>query len=266
MIKLSLKKYQFSIYTAGLIGLSLLLALPALTAEGNRINDSFSHAKKLLENHVYYDHRVTIYCGAEFNAEKMIALPVGFDTSKYASRAQRVEWEHIVPAENFGRTFPEWRDGHPDCRNYNGSSFRGRKCAEKSNQEYRYMQSDMYNLYPAIGSVNAARSNYNFTQFQEDTKSSFGTCLMKIQDKKAEPPARARGPIARTYLYFETTYPRYKMSDSQRKLMQAWNKIYPVTEWECVRACRIEHLQKNENTIVKEQCVEKGLWPKGEDC
>ena len=231
------------------------------TDSGNKINDSFQNAKKWLEKDVYYDHRETVYCGAEFNAEKRVKLPEGFTTEKYQSRADRVEWEHIVPAENFGRTFPEWRDGDPACVDVKGKPFKGRKCAEMANKDYRLMQADMYNLYPAIGAVNALRQNYNFTQFQSDTPSSFGSCLMKIQDKKAEPPARARGLIARTYLYFDSAYRRYQMSDSQRKLMQVWDKQYPVDAWECERACRIYKIQKNPNSVVQERCEEKGLWP-----
>ena len=239
----------------------LLCFAPVLLADsGNTTNDSFTSAKKWLEKDVYYDHRYTIYCNAEFNDDKLVRLPKGFKTDKYSSRAKRIEWEHVVPAENFGRTFAEWRDGHPECVDLKGKPFKGRKCAEQTNKEYRFMQADMYNLYPAIGAVNALRQNYNFTQFQSDTPSSFGTCLMKIQDRKAEPPALARGVIARTYLYFESAYRRYRMSEAQRKLMEVWDKQYPVDSWECERACRIQHIQKNKNKIIQNRCEQKGLW------
>lgn len=82
------------------------------------------------------------------------------------------------------------------------------------------MQADMYNLYPAIGAVNAMRSNYNFTMLPH-ASSSFGQCLMKIDDRKAEPPVACHGKIARAYFYMESAYPRYSMSSSQRKLMNA---------------------------------------------
>lgn len=244
----------------------LITANVLMADSGNTANDSFTAAKKMLEKEVYYDHRITVYCGAEFSVQKRIKMPVGFQTDKYRSRANRVEWEHIVPAENFGRTFTEWREGHPDCHELNGQAFKGRKCADAVNREYRYMQADMYNLYPAIGAVNALRSNYNFTQFQEDTPSSFGSCPMKIQDRKAEPPPAVRGVIARTYLYFEQAYHRFRMSDANRKLMQVWDKQYPVDTWECVRACRIEKLQKNKNNIVRDACHRAHLWPQGEAC
>lgn len=115
------------------------------------------------------------------------------------------------------------------------------------------MQSDLYNLYPAIGAVNAGRSNYNFSMLPQ-AKPSFGSCALKIDNRKVEPPEAARGVIARTYLYMEQRYKRYKMSKQQRKLMQVWNKQYPVSEWECERAMRIHNIQGYANNFVDSQC------------
>jgi deoxyribonuclease-1 len=50
----------------------------------------------------------------------------------------------------------------------------------------------MYNIFPAIGAVNAMRSNYNFVA-QVDKKSNFGSCEMKIESRKAEPSINTRG-------------------------------------------------------------------------
>lgn len=158
-----------------------------------------------------------------------------------------------MPAENFGRTFSEWHDGHLNCIDSKGKAFKGRNCASKVNKEYRYMQSDLYNLYPAIGAVNAMRSNYNFNMLP-DVEPAFGSCSVKIDDRKVEPTIESRGQIARTYLYMEKRYPRYKMSKSQKQLMLAWNREYPVTSWECVRANRIHDIQGNPNAFVSEHC------------
>ncbi|WP_137297652.1 endonuclease [Psychromonas sp. SP041] len=219
----------------------------------NETNQSFSKAKKQLETGVYSDNRVTLYCGASFDAKKNITPPTGFHTDKYIKRSKRVEWEHIVPAENFGRTFKEWRDGDALCVSSKGKSFKGRKCAEKVNNEYRYMQADMHNLFPAIGAVNALRSNYNF-QMQPGVESDFGSCAMKINDRKAEPPVDARGRIARAYLYMDEAYSRYNMSSSQKQLMTAWDKMYPVSAWECMREKNIADIQKNNNIFVQRGC------------
>lgn len=224
-------------------------------AQGNETNDSFNRAKKLLMKNVYSqeDTRQTLYCGAQFDHKKNITLPQGFVTTKYVKRSKRVEFEHVVPAENFGRTFVEWREGDKACVSRKGKAFKGRKCAEKMNTEYRYMQSDMYNLFPAIGAVNAARSNYNFTLLPNES-SDFGRCDMRIDSRKAQPPEQARGEIARAYLYMEGAYSRYSMSKSQRQLMSAWDKQYPVTKSECQRAKKIEELQKNINPIMQRRC------------
>jgi deoxyribonuclease-1 len=220
----------------------------------NETIQSFSKAKKQLEQAVYHDHRETLYCGAKFDDNKKITPPAGFTTTKHKKRANRVEWEHVVPAENFGRTFIEWREGHPECQNKKGKSFKGRNCASKVNTEYRYMQSDLYNLFPAIGAVNAMRSNYNFVA-RLDKSGSFGSCKMIISERKAVPPESARGRISRTYLYMQSSYNRYKMSKQQNKLMSAWDKMYPVSEWECKRAERIQVIQGNQNKIMAERCT-----------
>lgn len=237
--------------------IAISIAISALAA--NQEIQSFSKAKKILAKQVYNDHRTTLYCGATFNAKKKVTPPKGFSTTKYTKRAKKIEWEHVVPAENFGRTFIEWREGHKKCVSSKGKAFKGRRCAEKVNSEYRYMQADMFNLYPAIGAVNALRSNYNFTMLPHAT-SDFGNCAMKIDNRKSEPPEAARGRIARTYLYMEGAYKRYSMSKSQRQLMNAWDKMYPVDAWECARTKKITILQQSENKIIKSRCKSSGIW------
>lgn len=241
--------------------LTLVLSLvPALAlAAGNTTNDSFSQAKRMLERQVYHDHRVTIYCSAEFNAQKRVTLPAGFTTPAHEKRATKIEWEHAVPAENFGRAFPKWRDGHPECVNRNGKPFKGRRCAEKVNMEYRHMQADMYNLFPAIGTVNAVRSNKQYSALP-GSESAFGSCPAKVDGNRFEPPDRAKGQVARAALYMADSYPKYRLSRQQQQLFEAWDKMFPVDQWECTRAKRIEKLQGNANARVKQPCQQAGLW------
>lgn len=224
---------------------------------GNSTNESFNNAKNLLLS-IHNIHRVTLYCEASYNSQGRVLLLKGFRTNKYKTRAHKVEWEHVVPAENFGMTFSEWRTGHKLCI-HKGKKFKGRRCAEKVSREYRLMQADMYNLYPVIGAVNALRRNYNF-QLLPNTPSSFGSCQMKISGNHAEPPPQARGAIARTYLYMQANYPRYRMSMQQEKLMKAWDRQYPVNAWEWTRSKRIEEVQGNPNDFVKSKCIDNDLW------
>ena len=223
--------------------------------QGNTYNSSFSSAKnKLLEN-IYFDHRETFYCHASFDENKTITLPSGFTTPAYENRKTVLEIEHVVPAENFGSNFTEWTVGDPRCVHNDGTPYKGRACAELVNVEFKYMISDLYNLYPSIGSVNAMRSNYPFAELSDVSDYTFGTCQMKISGGYAEPPVYTRGAIARTYLYFDAAYPKYTMPASTRNLMNVWNVLYPVTEWECLRATRIENIQGNSNYFVKRQCL-----------
>lgn len=228
-------------------------------AAGNTTNEDFRDAKKMLERKVYMDHRVTLYCGYAFDKKKNVDLPAGFTTPGHKERAGRVEWEHVVPAENFGRAFKEWREGSGQCINDKGHFYKGRRCAEKLSKEFRLMQADMFNLFPAVGAVNAVRSNYNY-ELLPNVSHTFGTCEMKVDGRRAEPPERARGEIARAMLYMADAYsPIYKLSDRQRRMVENWHQQYPVTQWECTRAARIAKLQGNENEIVAQACRKAGL-------
>ena len=158
-----------TLITFALISSTLFFQAPSLAENinGNQRFESFNQVKKILEKDVVFDHRFTLYCQAPFMANKQILLPEGFQTTSHKKRASRIEWEHVVPAENFGRSFTEWREGSSDCFDNKGSPFKGRKCAEKANRTFRLMQCDMYNLYPSIGAVNAERGNKNFEVLSE---------------------------------------------------------------------------------------------------
>jgi len=172
--------------------------LPALLldsyAAGNETVSPYAEAKRLLYSTIYRGHRVTLYCGAFFDADRSITLPPGFIIAAHEDRAYRAETEHIVVAENFGRAFPKWREGAPQC-----GGRRGRKCGE-TNEKYRFMEADLHNLAPAIGAVNAARRNYRFGMLPM-ADADWGSCAMKIRGRTAEPPDAAKGIMPRTYLY-----------------------------------------------------------------
>ena len=46
------------------------------------------------------------------------------------------------------------------------------------------------------------------------------------------------------------------MSKRQKKLMNAWDKQYPITEKECVRAEVIAKIQGNVNPVAMRRCNE----------
>lgn len=61
----------------------------------NETNQSFSKAKRLLETEVYLNHRITLYCGAKFDSQKKLTLPLGFRSDKHVKRSKLVEWDHV---------------------------------------------------------------------------------------------------------------------------------------------------------------------------
>ena len=235
-----------------LVFIAVLLSIPAMVfSEGNTTNQSFSRSKKLLLQKVYHDHLETFYCGCPFGRDKNVIPSNQYSPKRDNKRSRRIEWEHIVPAEAFGRSFPEWRDGDPACVDNGNSPFNGRNCARKVAVEFRYMEADMYNLVPAVGEINGDRSNFSYGIIPGEPR-EYGPCDFEIENRKAEPREEIRGDIARTYFYMDWAYPgRGIISDKNRKLFEAWDKGDPADPWEIERCKRIENIQGNENPFVK---------------
>jgi len=166
-------------------------------------------------------------------------------------RANRVEWEHAVPAENFGRQFKCWRDGDARCVTSKGKHYKGRRCCTKVNKQYRIMQADLHNLFPSCGELNADRKNYRY-DFELPTAGQYGKCEFNVlfKQRRARIREEIRGKIARDYLYFHKRY-KMKLSKQELKKYKAWNKEYPPTAWEIERNKRIAKVQGNLNEFIK---------------
>ncbi|WP_304543327.1 endonuclease [Sulfurimonas microaerophilic] len=236
----------------------LLLTLFATLVFG--ANESFSKSKKMLKQ-IYKGHQFTIYCECKYNYKNknnMIErdscgyIPRNEYTKKGKrnERARRIEWEHLIPAENFGRQFACWREGNAECVGKNSKGYKGRKCCEKVNQQYRIMQADMHNLFPAVGELNGDRKNFRF-DFEEASGGQYGACKFDVlfKEKRAKVREELRGVIARDYLYFNKRY-GMKLSKQELKKFTAWNKLYPPNEWEKERNEKIEKMQGNGNPFI----------------
>ena len=206
---------------------------------------SFSKAKKEAVK-IYADHTTSFYCACDIEWQGKKGIPnlesCGYQVRKQLKRASRIEWEHVVPAWQFGHQRQCWQNG-------------ARKNCTKNDKIFKAMEADLHNLVPAIGEVNGDRSNYNFNQWNGMDGVTYGQCEMQVnfKQRKAMPPARSRGAIARTYLYMSQEY-GFKLSKQQTQLMNAWNKQHPVSQWECERDKRINKVQNNHNPFVVEAC------------
>jgi len=140
----------------------------------------------------------------------------------------------VVPAENFGRHFKEWREGHPSCVDSKGKSYKGRRCASRVSAKFREMEADRINLVPAIGQVNALRSNYRYYEIPGE-KRKFGKCDIEIEGRKFEPPEDKKGDVARIYRYMSKKYGISLIGRQASKLFEVWEKGDPISKEECIR-------------------------------
>lgn len=206
--------------------LVLLVYLVSLSSDAR----SFSSSKRILTS-IYQDNSYTFYYKAPYSGKVPDIKSVGYSTTKYVKRSKRIEWEHIMPAYDFGRYLRCWGDG-------------GRRICSK-NVDFKAMEGDMHNLVPAIGSVNAMRSNKKFVGVDRSDR--------MIIAKTVSPPNYVRGDIARVYLYMSQTY-NVNLSSSQRKQMEAWDRMDPVDSWECTKNELVLREQGNRNPFVTRGC------------
>lgn len=238
---------------------ALLVGLLALsfdtTAQAQNTNiPSFAQAKRHLRE-IYEHHPVTLYSQCVYGQDKAVDYTAcHYQPRRPDKRGKRIEWEHVVPAAAFGRSFAAWRDGDPACVNNDGRPFRGRHCAAKVSDTYRRVEADLHNLFPEIGEVNAMRSNLPMGAVAAKSAPLAGL-RAKIGGGVFEPPNRVKGDVARVHLYMDAAYPElHLLSPQRRKLFVAWSLQDPVDAWECERSARIERVQGNANRFVAQAC------------
>lgn len=221
--------------------LLLLLFVPFFSCA----SQTFSVAKSQLVK-IYQEHPELkeFYCGCDFSWQGKKGVvdlaSCGYKARKNLNRASRIEWEHVMPAHNFGRQLKCWQEG-------------GRKNCAK-NDAFNLMEGDMHNLQPSIGEVNGDRANYGYSQWT-DKFNQYGQCnvVVDFKNRQFQPRPEIRGVIARTYLYMSKKY-AIRLSRQDAQLMNAWNKSYPPDQWECQRNIIIAFAQGNDNPFITEKC------------
>ena len=210
---------------------------------------TFEIAKKVLYDDVYRDHRITFYCGCKYDGKQVDLSSCGLVPRKNAERAARLEAEHVFPAHQFGNFRQCWREAI--CTKSDGTKYKGRKCCEEIDPVFQAAHNDLMNLYPSEGEVNGDRSNFNWGMV-EGEKREYGKCNMEVDKsiRRAEPPENIMGDIARTMFYMEVTY-GFRLSDQDRQLFTAWNKMDPPDSWEKTRNQRIKAIQDRGNTFIE---------------
>ena len=179
---------------------------------------------------LYAKQSIEFYCGCRYEGNQVDLASCGYTPRKNATRAARIEWEHVVPAWVIGHQRQCWQKG-------------GRDNCSRNDQTFRLAEADLHNLVPAIGEVNGDRSNYGFG-WLEQKPHQYGRCpvVVDFKARKVMPRVQVRGMIARTYFYMHDRY-GMRMSRQDRQLYEAWDRSYPVEPWEAQRnqlvACRM---------------------------
>ncbi|WP_026879453.1 endonuclease [Ignatzschineria larvae DSM 13226] len=215
---------------------------------------NFNKAKtELIKIYKAHPEQKEFYCGCDFSWEGRKGIvdlkSCGYKVRKNEVRANRIEWEHVMPAHAFGNQLQCWQNG-------------GRKACQSEphySVKFNTMEGDMHNLQPAVGEVNADRSNFGFNEFTK-TFNQYGQCQFAtdFKNRQVQPRNEIKGMIARTYLYMADRY-GLNLSKNEKRLMSAWNKSYPVQRWECERNRIIESVQGNDNPFITQQCQARGL-------
>lgn len=220
------------------------LMLPGQSAAD--VPSSFSAAKRIAEQQIYFDQNATFYCDCPFDFDAGPDLEAcGYEIRKQPPRANRIEWEHVMPAYDFGRQRQCWQNG-------------GRDNCRRNDPVFRMAEADLHNLVPAIGEVNGDRSNMRFAMVNTPVH-GYGACEVAVSfDERAfQPPPNRRGDIARTYWYMHDTY-GIQISRQQQQLFEAWDRMDPVDEWELERNRRIAAIQGNGNPYISEEELPPG--------
>jgi len=142
-----------------------------------------------------------------------------------------------MPAHHFGHQRQCWQNG-------------GRKNCIKTDDVFKRMEADLYNLKPAIGEVNGDRSNYRYAMLP-NVIPQHGACPVKIDFKQQafEPSPAVRGDIARIYFYMADKY-HLALSQAQQQLFLAWHKQDPITAQERELNARLAVEMGHDNPFV----------------
>lgn len=209
---------------------------------------SFSKAKKVMYSKVYSNQGLTFYANCERSKKKVDLASCNLQNSfsiKELKRAKRTEAEHIIPASWLYRKNGQYRRCYLEAKAKNISA---RKYCQKNDQEYRNAHNDLVNLRPAVGAINAARSNKPFAEKlsgkRESTYRGNGKAII-ISSRVVIPDSSIRGDIARVALYMQLTYGA-TYSKRQLNIFFKWDKEDPVSEEEKRLARKINQLQKTD--------------------
>ena len=242
--------------------ISTCFILPT-TSWALNIEKRWGDAKDTMDDEVYMDHRITLYCGCEYISKNnnsgggsMTAESCQITNKPGPSQSSvRIEWEHIVPASLMpARNFSCWtnKNQHEEC---DGS---GRNCCEKISFTAQSMIFDLHNVAPSYGEINQYRKNGRYG-IVENPDDQWEGCDIKDTGETQngashlfEPADCNKGDVARVWLYMHERH-GVIISDEELAMFNEWSANDPVSPWEKTRHDRIAAIQGNVNPFVADK-------------
>lgn len=207
----------------------------------------FFSQSRIITSQFLEKHPETIYCQCSDGTKELTLESCGIPAEDSMKRAFCIEWKHVMAAEYFAQPFEYWRE--PMEEGDHGQPYKERRCCEKFDEQLSHVEADLYNLWPEIGMMNQAHSNYQLSGLHQQI--DYLGCAMKIDKGShcADPPDSAKGLVARTFLFMAEHY-GLTLSPSQKKLFIAWNKAFKPNIWEKQWALQVALIEGYESSYM----------------
>lgn len=222
--------------------ISALLVAISLPVNAKTNVVSFSTAKKKLYSKVYKNSGETFYCGCKWSAKKTDLNSCGLQSyfsKKQKKRAARTEAEHIIPASWMLKVNNKTRQCAIDSKKVTDSA---REYCQMQDIDYKQAHNDLVNLFPAVGQINADRSNKPFVDATKSKVKTYGKCNIEIGSRGIIPPTDKKGDIARVAFYMTEKY-GVTYSKRQLKLFKQWDNQDPISKQEIEHNKRVIKVQ-----------------------
>jgi deoxyribonuclease-1 len=169
----------------------------------------------------------------------------------------------VYSQQRFGHVKPSWTNAEhifPMAWVVNSLNCRDRKDCRRHSKQFKLIESDLHNIYPARKDLNMARGSYSFGEV-ENKEHVWVDYDFEIDYKRklVEPPHVNKGEIARAMFYIVDAY-GLALFEKQAKLLRDWNQIDPPSEEEQRRNRVIEKLQQTRNYFIDHPDVIEDIW------
>ena len=242
----------------GNVSIFIFIILHSISAESQELDRSLFKASNMVSletskkemKQIYLDsgQTKTLHCGCFFDKQKQV-YPNSCDMTPERLRVKEekkiLKWVHAMPPSVFAASMSCWKKSI--CKRSDGSKFKGADCCTNLFPKFKSMESDMHNLIPTFNWVLEINNDiYKSKPF--GGMAEYKTCT-KTGVIPKEPSAKARGNLARAYLYMSFQY-RIHIQDELEDKIRAWHFEDPPDQAEEKRNSLIELVQGNRNPFI----------------